>query len=137
MTSTVSKWIPITDQLMLRRMGKTGEECAELTAVTTRITIQGIDEVDPGTQKTNRQRLIEEIADVYAQLDANVEMLGLDADFIAQRRARKLGYMREWEALFIESSPHAPQICGNCDTALPEGCGGLFRDDGPACSLNP
>lgn len=30
----------------------------------------------------------------------------------------------------------APVICGNCDTALPEGCGGLFRDEGPACRLN-
>lgn len=27
-------------------------------------------------------------------------------------------------------------ICGNCETALPEGCGGLFADDGPVCALN-
>lgn len=29
----------------------------------------------------------------------------------------------------------APEVCGNCDTALPVGCTGLFRDDGPACRL--
>ena len=28
------------------------------------------------------------------------------------------------------------RVCYNCDTALPEGCGGLFRDDGAACALN-
>lgn len=29
-----------------------------------------------------------------------------------------------------------PVVCGNCDTALPEGCGGLFKDDGKHCRLN-
>lgn len=100
--SNVTKWELATDPLLVRRMGKTGEECAELLAVTTRIAIQGIDEIDPGSGKTNRQRLIEEIGDVYAQLDADVAMLGLDRDFIQQRRHRKLGYMREWEALYDE-----------------------------------
>jgi hypothetical protein len=103
----VTKWTLTTDPLITRRMGKTGEECAELLAVTTRIQIQGIDEVDPGTGKTNRQRLLEEIGDVYAQLDANVSMLGLDREFIEARRARKLGYMHEWEALY--GAPAAPQ----------------------------
>jgi len=31
---------------------------------------------------------------------------------------------------------HAPDICGNCDTALPRGCGGIFKDDGEHCRLN-
>lgn len=101
--STVTKWELATDPLLVRRMGKTGEECAELLAVTTRIAIQGIDEIDPSSGKTNRQRLIEEIGDVYAQLDANVAMLCLDRDFIQARRLRKLGYMREWEALYDET----------------------------------
>ena len=26
--------------------------------------------------------------------------------------------------------------CGNCDTTIPPGCGGIFRDDGTACALN-
>ena len=29
-----------------------------------------------------------------------------------------------------------PVVCGNCETALPEGCGGLFKDDGKHCRLN-
>lgn len=40
---------------------------------------------------------------------------------------------RNWHA---KLPAPAPVICGNCDTALPEGCGGLFRDEGPACRLN-
>lgn len=28
-----------------------------------------------------------------------------------------------------------PRICGNCETALPAGCGGLFKDDGAACEF--
>lgn len=27
-------------------------------------------------------------------------------------------------------------VCGNCDTAMPDGCGGLFKRDGAACMLN-
>ena len=99
-SETVSAWVPIEDKLWLRRMGKTGEECSELIGVTTRITIQGIDDIDPSSKKPNRQRLHEEIGDVYAQLDACIEQLGLDRAFIEARRARKLDYMRQWEELF-------------------------------------
>lgn len=28
------------------------------------------------------------------------------------------------------------EVCPNCETALPQGCGGLFRDDGDQCWLN-
>jgi NTP pyrophosphatase (non-canonical NTP hydrolase) len=94
------KWTPTTDLLMLRRMGKTGEEAAELLAVTNRCIIQGIDEVDPGTGKVNRQRLEDEIADVQAQLGCTVMALGLDRIYIAQRTADKVRQMREWEAMF-------------------------------------
>jgi len=33
-------------------------------------------------------------------------------------------------------SGQAKLVCQNCDTALPEGCSGLFRKDGEACALN-
>jgi hypothetical protein len=113
----VTKWALTTDPLIVRRMGKTGEECAELLAVTTRIQIQGIDEIDPGSGKTNRQRLIEEIGDVYAQLDANMMMLlsKADRDFVEKRRHRKLGYMFEWEALY--GAPAASHQQQEGDTA--------------------
>ncbi len=64
-----------------------------------RCIIQGIDEVDPSSGKTNRVRLESEIADVYAQLDETVARLGLDDAYIQKRRATKRGYMREWEEM--------------------------------------
>lgn len=30
----------------------------------------------------------------------------------------------------------AAPLCSNCDTELPKGCGGVFKDDGDACALN-
>ena len=27
-------------------------------------------------------------------------------------------------------------VCPNCDSTLPEGCGGIFRNEGKACWLN-
>jgi hypothetical protein len=53
----LSKWVPESNQTILRRVGKTGEECAELSKVCSRITIQGIDGVDPVTGESNRDAL--------------------------------------------------------------------------------
>jgi NTP pyrophosphatase (non-canonical NTP hydrolase) len=100
--STVSKWVPTQDLMTLRRLGKTGEELGELVAVVNRCVIQGIDEVDPGTGKTNRLRLEEDIADVSAQLMCTVQAFDLDGLAINARMLRKIGYMNEWEAMFKE-----------------------------------
>lgn len=98
----MNKWTPEQNQMILRRVGKTGEEAAELMKVTSRIVIQGIDGIDPATGKTNRQALTEEIADVIAQAKVTVDALGLDNDAIMARAARKEQQMHEWEALFNE-----------------------------------
>lgn len=29
-----------------------------------------------------------------------------------------------------------PPVCWNCDTALPKGCGGVFKGEGSSCALN-
>jgi NTP pyrophosphatase (non-canonical NTP hydrolase) len=96
----LTKWTPTTDLLMLRRMGKTGEEAAELLVVTNRCIIQGIDEIDPGTGKVNRARLQDELADVQAQIGCTVLALGLDQEYMARRTAEKIRQMNEWEAMF-------------------------------------
>ncbi len=98
----MNKWEPTMSPLILRRMGKTIEEAGELLDVCGRVIIQGIDEIDPGTDLTNRQRLENEIADVYAQLDETVLMLELKVSAISRRRAHKRGLMGEWEALLNE-----------------------------------
>lgn len=96
----ITKWQLETSALTVRRAGKTAEEASELANVGARIVIQGIDEIDPHSGKTNRLRFIEEMADVLAQIDANIQMLGLDREFIEERRKRKLANMYEWEDLY-------------------------------------
>lgn len=97
---TVSMWIPTTDLMLLRRMGKLSEELGELQSVAARIVIQGLDGVEPKTSKANLVWLSEEIADVYAQLDETVSRLQLPFDEILRRRARKRLLMRKWEEMF-------------------------------------
>jgi len=98
--SKMNPWKPDDDPRQARRIGKTGEEVNELGGVLFRITIQGINSIDPSSGKTNRQRFIEETADVLAQCDCNRESLFTDEewDFIQTRRIEKLRQMHEWEA---------------------------------------
>ncbi len=95
---SMSKWQHTTNPLHIRRLGKTGEELAELAAVVSRCLIQGLDEIDPSSGKTNRQRLIDETADVRAQLNCNDRAFGLPLAEIAARVAKKEAWMAEWES---------------------------------------
>jgi len=101
---TVSKWIPTTDLMMLRRMGKLQEELAELANVAARCIIQGIDEVDPGSGRLNRARLTDEVADVLAQCHMTISQLELDFPAISLRYADKIEKMWRWEAMFLPES---------------------------------
>lgn len=101
----MNKWIPESDPMVLRRVGKTGEECAELAKVCSRITIQGLDGVDPTTGESNRTALAKEVADVVAQCYTTINALGLDDDAIRVRVIEKQRQMAEWEAMF--SAPAA------------------------------
>ena len=96
----LNKWTPTTSLMMLRRMGKLQEELAELANVAARCIIQGIDEVDPGTGKVNRDRLVDELADVLTQCRYTIHKLGLDEDRIEARANIKWGQMDEWESMF-------------------------------------
>jgi NTP pyrophosphatase (non-canonical NTP hydrolase) len=96
----MQKWVPTTDLLMLRRMGKTTEELGELQAVVARCIIQGIDEIDPASGEVNRLRLEKETADVLAQCICNIKALRLDRAAIEQRTVDKVALMDEWESLF-------------------------------------
>jgi len=99
-TMAMNPWTPDEDQHQTRRVGKTLEEMGESVAVLARISIQGLDAVDPGTGKTNRQRLQDELADVRAQITCTVLSLGLDQDYMAARAGEKIRQMAEWEAHF-------------------------------------
>lgn len=96
----MNKWEPDNNPFQNRRISKTGEEVNELGAVLFRISNQGIDAIDPGTGKTNRQRLLEETADVLAQIQCNMSDLFSESDarFIRNRALDKREQMNTWEA---------------------------------------
>jgi NTP pyrophosphatase (non-canonical NTP hydrolase) len=96
----MNKWTPETDPMILRRVGKTGEECAELSKVCSRITIQGLHGMDPATGNSNLRELAKEVADVLAQCEVTIQALGLPREFIESRVAIKVQQMAEWEAMF-------------------------------------
>lgn len=101
-TNRMNPWRPDDDPRQARRLGKTAEELGELQAVIARIQIQGMDGIDPSSGKTNRQRLIEETADVLAQLQCNREYFGISWEVIAERGQMKYEQMTEWEAHYTK-----------------------------------
>jgi len=111
----ISPWTPTTDLKTLRRMGKLGEEAAELLAVSNRVIIQGIDEVDPSSGKVNRERLLEELADVQAQIHCTRRWMALSPEDFVRYQSRvetKIDYMRQWEDMVEPVSV----ICPRCGT---------------------
>lgn len=95
----MNPWRPISDPMMQRRLGKTAEELSELLAVIARIGIQGMDEIDPASGKTNRQRFHEETADVIAQINCNFRAFDMSSDEIDERVQMKEAMMTEWEEI--------------------------------------
>jgi len=77
-------------------------EMHELGVVLNRCIIQGIDEADPKTGKVNREAMQDEIADVIAQCEINIDYFKLDAAKIIERIEMKKSLMVEWEAMFDE-----------------------------------
>lgn len=94
----MAPWKVTTDPMILRRVGKTGEEVGELGAVCARIVIQGIDEIDPNSGETNRKRFTDELADVQAQINVSRRKLEIDPEYFDARVARKEANMDHWES---------------------------------------
>lgn len=57
-------------------------------------------------------------------------------DTPSRRIGREVAYIRAKLDAMASNSSQNMIICHNCDSALPEGCGGQFKDDGDACALN-
>ena len=95
----VSPWVPTSNPVDLKHLGKLGEELGEASAAVSRCVIQGIDEREPVTGKLNREWLEDELADVKATMDLAVERFGLDRDRMTARADRKRAALRVWHAL--------------------------------------
>jgi phosphoribosyl-ATP pyrophosphohydrolase len=95
----LNPWHPMTDKVDLKHMSKLGEEAGELASAACRCIAQGIDEAEPTTGKLNRAWLEDEIADVFANSELNIERFGLDRERIARRTERKKELLRTWHAM--------------------------------------
>ncbi len=94
-----SPWTPMANLRDLKTIGKLGEETNELGSAVARSIIQGIKGVNPENGKTNEQWVMEEIADVQANIDLVVERFGLDQDAIAKRKYKKMAQLRKWHEM--------------------------------------
>jgi hypothetical protein len=92
-------WHPMTDAVDLKHLGKLGEELNECGSAVSRCIIQGIDEAEPVTGKINRTWLEDEIADVMANAELNIERFGLDKVRMAARGERKKAQLRQWHRM--------------------------------------
>lgn len=77
-------------------LGKLAEEANELAGRCVRSMIQGLDEVDPGTGRTNLAHLEDEMADVYTMLQMANNFLPVNPWTITVRRQLKYNYKLPW-----------------------------------------
>ncbi|MDR6952332.1 hypothetical protein J2X65_001687 [Ancylobacter sp. 3268] len=95
--STISPWMPEQDRIRLAVLGKLAEECNELAGRAARSIIQGLDERDPSTGRTNREEIAREIADVMACIRIVESRLDLIADI--DRIGSKFTGFRRWHRM--------------------------------------
>lgn len=96
-TVVYQPWHPMKDPVDIKTLGKALEEAGELISAMARCLIQGIDEKEPQTGKSNRQWLEEELADVDATNTLVKERFGVAPK--QQRVEIKKKRLREWHAL--------------------------------------
>lgn len=95
----INPWVPMTEPIDLKHIGKLIEELGECISAAARCQIQGIDEVHPVTGKSNREWLEEEIADVNANIELVCKHFQLDSHKIYKRSVIKEEKLKAWHAL--------------------------------------
>lgn len=93
----ISPWLPETSPFRLATLGKLAEESSELAARAARCMIQGLDEIDPDTGRSNRTELSREIADVAACIEMVRETLSIVPS--EGRITQKSDGLRHWHAM--------------------------------------
>lgn len=97
---TPSPWIPMSDPLDIKHIGKLGEETNELGTAIFRCLIQQLDQKNPDDGKINKHWLEEEIADVLANIDLCKKHFNLNID--PNRIETKKQMLREWHKMPTE-----------------------------------
>ena len=118
-------WQPESRPRVLAMLGKLAEECNELAAICSRITIQGLDGIHPDDGRPNRAHLEDEIADVAALTGLTMSGVAwgqfstwplsrafcdvpkdpLDYDRVERRRNAKKHFLLMW----LEGLSHEPR----------------------------
>lgn len=101
----LNPWQPMTRPIDVAHLGKLGEELGECVAAKERCLIQGIDEREPVTLKSNREWLEDELADVMANIELVTAHFGLDRARMSDRCCRKMEHLRAWHALLLGKTP--------------------------------
>lgn len=80
---------------------KVGEEATEAAQAAFKVLLHGLESTEPGTARTNRERLEHELGDLlfFMQLADDYKVIRMDKVFEAQRRraARKNHYLHHVE----------------------------------------
>lgn len=97
-------WMPMSNALDIKHLGKLAEEANELGSAIARCLIQVIDEREPVSGKPNRQWLTEEIADVLANIDLVIAHFDLPISAIEARKSRKISHLKQWYAMLSPAS---------------------------------
>ena len=99
----ISPWMPEQDRIRLAVLGKLIEECNELAGRAARCIIQGLDEIDPGSGRSNRNELARETSDVIAC----IEVLGDSLSILPSppRVDGKANGFRRWHGMIREAEP--------------------------------
>lgn len=98
----LNPWRPMVRAIDKKHIGKLIEELGEATSAAGRCLIQGIDEQEPVTHKSNRQWLEEELADVTANIELVIEHFGLDSSRMMERIQRKKIHLRGWHSMLLD-----------------------------------
>lgn len=96
MSKQMSPWVPMTSAADKKVIGKLLEELGEAVSAASRCLIQGIDECEPVTGKSNREWLEEELADVRGLTWLAIAHFGLRDDIIISRAKEKMLQKISW-----------------------------------------
>lgn len=107
-TPDPSPWVPMSEPIDIKHIGKLIEELGECVSAAARALIQGIDSREPVTGKVNLEWLEDEFADVQANITLNLLHFGLDTKRIGARAQRKMEHLRKWHAMLVEEPKAAP-----------------------------
>ena len=80
------------------------EECAEVIQAVSKISRFGIDGAKPGTTKTNREHLEEEVGDLMAMVDILVAKNIISQENINKAAERKLEKLKLWSTIFKQAA---------------------------------